>query len=370
MAEITEVGPFEAEQVRVDHALNEYAKKSGPAGTDHSSPGGFARSNEVSVDEMLTALGPGESGDAAKPFESKEFRGVLPGGSTVRGRIESDSGEGYEGSSYKVQLSSPSEARSKAGPMQIDGKITVQDTRTGETTEVPLSAARGSSIPGLGKIHKVSNAMGGGESSMELVGDDGSTQVLPVEFSDDYSSFMNGDDLELERSMVDPMGSDPMPVSMDTLSNIRSGSLGKRVRDFSKSAAMSNMSEADTASLAMGDETIDMEPPWENSYEVLEQMDMMSDDDLSLSENMDSFGMLEEFELQAVSDGANITRAMVEEVFDRDMREWNMAFGGRRMRDGLREYVFKTIHPQVGRFEFSYSPEYPDIRDRIRIEKV
>ena len=74
--------------------------------------------------------------------------------------------------------------------------------------------------------------------------------------------------------------------------------------------------------------------------------------------------------MQDVTDGIGMTRMMIDQFGERPAEEWDLAVRGRRVRNGMREYVFHVAHQQVGKFEFSYAPDYPEMSDRISVERV
>lgn len=343
------LGPFEAEAARVAHDLKNLAKESTPAG--------FRRplSNDMEgIAEVLGDMGPMESEGSPGLMGRKEVADALP-----------------VSSRFRAEMDLPMEVMTDDGIATAQGEVVVIDMESGDVHRIPLdSSVSRISIPGLGEIQR-SHTMTGGGRFLEVVDEKGQTKIMPIEEDELYSSFMEGGDADLSYAMSSPRRGYVGDVSYDTLHNIHSGSVGKKVRDDSARAAMLSTSDAERMAIDGMTEMPagSMDSPYDTSMDFMDGMDDIEDADVDLIETLDEMSQLENFELAQVRDGLVMSRMMLEGYGHRPSHEYNIELVGRRFDAGLRQYVFQVTHPQMGVYEFGYSPDHPNVDDRLKIEK-
>ena len=343
------LGPFESEAARVAHDLKNLAQESTPAG--------FRRplANDMAgIEEVLGDMGPMGTEQPPGLMGRKEIADAIP----VSGR-------------FRAEMDLPMEVMTDEGIATAQGEVVVMDLESGDVHRIPIdSSSSRISIPGLGEIQR-SHTMTGGNRFLEVVDEKGQTKIMPIEEDELYANFMEGGDADLSYAMSSPRRGYVGDVSYDTLHNIHSGSVGEKVRDDSVRATALNTSEAEQMAI---DGTTEMpagsmDSPYDTSMDFMDGMDDLEESDADLIETLDEMSQLESFELVKVRDGLVMSRLMLENYGHRPADEYNIELVGRRFDAGLRQYVFQVTHPQMGVYEFGYSPDHPNVDDRLNIEK-
>ena len=344
------LGPFEKEATRMAHDLKGYAKESGPSGT------GFRRpfSKDLSgVEQFFDDMGPMDM-SLESPLKTRDDKRNAPKAS---GR-------------FRAELGLPSEVMTDEGVTSVQGEMIIIDLESGDMHYLPLDTSTSMvTIPDLGEIQRSHDITGSGKF-LEIIDPKGQTVMMPIEEDELYSNFMDGSDVDLTRGIAGKYGGDIGDVSYDKLSNIHSGKIGGKVRDEAARVSSLSMSDAEMAALEGGGMTAgSMESPYDTTMDYTEAMDDLNLEDTDLINTLDEFGTLDDVELASVAEGLSVARMMLESNAHRPADEYVIELIGRKYENGLRQYVYEVGHPQMGKYHFKYQPDFPDLAERMQVER-